>query len=316
MTVFEPGPRACGRSWKLAGIRFRLFRWAVFACLVTSLGARGMGVEGGDSGLQTPTGSAEETYQQARRYFRGDGVTKDAARAYRLMQEAAQAGHPDAIGGLGSFYREGLVVPQNDAEATARYRMGAAKGGVRSQFNYGQMLLHGIGVEKNEAEGLALIRKAAVRGLPEAVFVLGNIYYDGKYGLPVNHAEALALLRVSAEQGNAEAQNTVGVMYENAQGGLARDETRAQEWYRKAAEQNLAKAQANLGRLLGPIGGTRETRVEALMWLLLAEAQGEVVAAATLRETHDGILPAEELEAKKRVTAWQRKLLIREQLGE
>lgn len=260
-----------------------------------------------------PTGTtpaAEQTYQEARRYLKGDGVPKDAKRAFEMMQRAADAGIAEAIGGLGYFYLTGTGVLKDDKQAVAQYRKGAEMGGARAQFNLGQVLLNGIGAEKDVETGLSWIRKAAARAVPEAVLVLGNVYYFGQLGQRVNYAEALAYLRVAAEQGNAEAQNTVGVMCES---GLAqpRDESKAMEWYRKAAEQNLPKAQANLGRMLGPTGGKKAIRIVALMWLYAAEAQGEITAQKILQEIDPGIDPQERIEAKKQAVEFQRTRRLR-----
>lgn len=253
-----------------------------------------------------PALSSEAAFQEARRLLLGEGAARDPERAYELMKQAADAGHPDAAGGLGNFHREGVVVPQNDAEAAAWYRKGAEKGGVRSQFNFGQVLLNGLGVERNVEEGLRWIREAASQGLPQAVFVLGQVHYFGQHGQAVNYDEAFAYFRTEAERGHPDAQNMLGVMYENAQ-GQPRDEARAIAWYRKAAEQNLAKAQSNLGRMLGPNSASKDTRVEALMWLFLADAQGEITAARALKEVRPGIDSQEEIDARRRAAAFQGK---------
>lgn len=260
--------------------------------------------------------SPEETYQQARRYLKGEGVAKDPQRAYELMKQAAEGGYAEALGGIGYFYATGIVVPKDERSAMEWFRKGAEMGGPRAQLNLGKYLLNGTGGEPvNVQAGLEWVHKAAAQGLPEANFFLGHVFYFGEYGQTVNYDEAFSYLREEAERGNAEAQNMVGMTVENGWAQQTRDIARAIDWYRKAAEQNLAPAQANLGRMLGPESGRKETRIEALMWLYIAEAQGEVVAQKILQEVQLGLDPNETIEAKRRAAAFRRTRPLQSPVG-
>jgi len=155
----------------------------------------------------------------------------------------------------------------------------------------------GAGVEtKPDApgteEGLRWLAKAADLGLPEAAVSYGSMLYFGDHGLPRDPAKAAPYLRVAANHGNPSAQNMLGTMYQSGT-GVAQDTAAAEQWYRKAALQGDGKAQSNLGQLLNPLDKDRDRRIEALAWLLIAQAQNEVTAQKSLDESFNGVAKAD-----------------------
>ena len=247
--------------------------------------------------------SAEAEFQLARAYLNGQGVPKDVGKALELMKAAAAQGHADAIGAVGYFYSTGTGVPQDDAQAAEWFRKGAEKGSAKAQLNLGKYLLDGKTEPTAESsatqQGLAWIQRAADQGLPEATLSYGRILYFGEHGQAVDYKKAMIYLKITAEQGDPEAQNMLGSMYECGS-GTPIDETSAGEWYRKAALQGYLKAQGNLGRLLGPLSESREIRIEALAWLLVAADQAEVSAKKLLHESVPVLKRGELGDAEKR----------------
>jgi TPR repeat protein len=62
---------------------------------------------------------ATQNYEQAMRLRRGEGVMRDFERAAALLQQAADAGLPDAQRALADAYEYGLGVPADNAKAQA-----------------------------------------------------------------------------------------------------------------------------------------------------------------------------------------------------
>ncbi|MGA9442588.1 MAG: tetratricopeptide repeat protein, partial [Methyloceanibacter sp.] len=60
-------------------------------------------------------------------------------------------------------------------------------------------------------------RPYAEQGDPEAQFMLGRMYQEGR-GVIQDHAEAVKWYRLSADKGQPFAQNNLGVMYKNGWG--------------------------------------------------------------------------------------------------
>jgi TPR repeat protein len=68
---------------------------------------------------------ATQTYEQAMRLRRGEGVMRDFERAAALLQQAADAGLPQAQRALAEAYEYGLGVPADNAKAQALRRAAA-----------------------------------------------------------------------------------------------------------------------------------------------------------------------------------------------
>ncbi len=243
--------------------------------------------------LQPASNDPEAMFQQARALLRGDGVKKDAAQAFQLMQSAADLGHADAMGGLGYFYSQGISVPKDPKKALEWFRKGAEKGSAKSQYNLGTSLMKAHEEnpdEKQAAEAIEWVRKAAEQKLPEANLTYGTYAYFGEHNTAQNYELAVTHFQIAADHGLAEAQNYLGAMNENGQ-GIAIDIEQAITWYRKAALQGHIRAQANLGFAIGTNNADENKQNEALAWLSIASQQGDVSAEKGLIEIEPSMTP-------------------------
>lgn len=247
--------------------------------------------------LQPASNDPEAMFQQARALLRGDGVKKDAAQAFKLMQSAADLGHADAMGGLGYFYSQGISAPKDPEKALEWFRKGAEKGSAKSQYNLGTSLMKSHERQPNEkkaAEGIEWIRKAAEQKLPEANLTYGTYAYFGEHKTAQNYELAATHFQIAADHGLAEAQNYLGAMNENGH-GMAIDHEQAIAWYRKGALQGHIRAQANLGRTIGTNNADESKQNEAIAWLSIAAQRGEVSAEKCLMDV-DASMPPEKRE--------------------
>lgn len=257
-------------------------------------------------------GDAEAMFKLGRACLHGDGVRKDLKKSFELMSAAAGKGHADAMGAVGYFHANGLVVSKDAEEAAHWFRKGAEKGSAKARLNLGKDLLkrsEGSGGDSAalREEGLRWIRMAADQGLPEAAYSYGLIFYFGDHGLNQDYKLASAYLKTAAEAGNPDARNILGAIHENGQGTEVNEEE-AKRWYRLAAFQGHAKAQANLGRLTGPTLQDSESRVEALAWLILAASQNEITAVKLLRDVPPSLKPGDMDKAKERAALYWAKV--------
>lgn len=249
-------------------------------------------------------GDAEAQYQLGRAYARGHGVPVDMKRAFELFLAAAKQGHVKAMSSTGYLYIRGDGVEADPAAAAEWSRQAAEAGSPAGQMNYGWIVRTGHGVKASNHDGIAWIQKAADGGFSEAQYTLGLLFLLGDEQQPTPEPErALKILRPLAEAGHARAQNLLGVAYRDGLGLSAPDPEAAQEWFRKAALQGERKAQSNLGHLLGEPVASNPNREEALKWLLISEANGEITAKRTLQELSPAIDPG--LLAKTRLLASQ-----------
>lgn len=97
--------------------------------------------------------------------LRGDGITRDDARAVALLEKAARAGHSGAAFRLGMLLTSGENgVAVDPARALAYFRAAAAGGAVEAFFNIGAAFASGRGVKRDYAEALAWLIVARQRG--------------------------------------------------------------------------------------------------------------------------------------------------------
>lgn len=122
-----------------------------------------------------------------------------------------------------------------------------------------------------EAEALRWLKKLAGGGragaLPEAQFMLADMYSKGMLGLPVDHARAFGLCLLASKGGHAGATCRVALSYELG-AGTKHDHGRAVQFFRKAAALGdpLAMHKIALILLYGKLG-QKQALKEGIVWL-------------------------------------------------
>ena len=223
---------------------------------------------------------AETLYNIGLRYYNGDRVAQDYAKAVDCFRQAAEQGYAAAQNNLGIFYEYGLGVTKDYAQAVSWYRKAAEQGHATAQNNLGYCYQHGQGVTKDYTQAADWYRKAAEQGHATAQFNLGYCYKNG-LGVTKDYAQAADWYRKAAEQGHATAQNNLGYCYQYSQ-GVTKDYTQAADWYRKAAEQGYATAQNNLGVCYEYGQGVTKDYTQAVNWYRKAAEQGYADAQCNL----------------------------------
>lgn len=139
---------------------------------------------------------------------------EDYATAFKEFKPLAEKGDAVAQQKLGSMYRDGIGVPQDDKESLKWYRLAAAKGNMFAYYNLGAVYAEGKTVQQDFKEAARWFRLAADQGHDYSQFYLGRMYMDGD-GVTKDDKEAVKWFRLAADQGNSEAQYTLGLMYAN-----------------------------------------------------------------------------------------------------
>ena len=192
-------------------------------------------------------GDARAQYRLGRRYYEGNGVTKDYTKAVYWYRKAAEQGNTKAQESLGLCYASGDGVSENRTKAVYWYRKAAEQGHVVSQYRLGECYHYGDGVPKDYKKAMYWHRKAAEQGLADSQCTLGYRYYEGD-GVPKDYKQAVYWYRKAAEQGFAVAQFRLGNCYHYGE-GVPKDLKQAIYWYRKAAEKGDLSAQYKLNEI-------------------------------------------------------------------
>jgi TPR repeat protein len=122
-----------------------------------------------ESRTQKNNSQAEEAFIMGRKYYNGEGVTKDYFEALKWLKKAADQGNTDAQLIIGGMYFRGEGVTQDHIAALKWLTPVADKGDVRAQLIVGLMYHEGKGVPKDDAEAKKWFQKAAAQGDKAAI---------------------------------------------------------------------------------------------------------------------------------------------------
>lgn len=121
------------------------------------------------------------------------------------------------------------------------------------------------------------LKAKASKGDAQAQFELAELLALGHHSeAEPNIKEAIDWYTQAADKGHVQAQFTLGWLYFS--GGhidcaVAKDFAKSAEWFQKAAAQNHAKSQYLLGTMYASGLGVTKNKIEAYVWLALAERQ-------------------------------------------
>ena len=109
-------------------------------------------------------GDAHAQYLLGRRYYFGDGVTRNREKAVEWHTRAANQGHATAQYVLGLMYSADEGVHQDTRKAVAWISRSAEQGLAEAQYTLGMMYLTGENVPHDPEKAVELLRKAAAQG--------------------------------------------------------------------------------------------------------------------------------------------------------
>lgn len=196
--------------------------------------------------------TATEENEMGDRYFTGEGVEQDYAKAMEWYRKAADQGFADAEARVGYLYRNGLGVSRDIDQARVWYQKAADQGSVIAKDALKRLQSQPNPSDQTAPPSPPPVTAAQEQNLtPAEENEMGDRYFYGR-GVEHDYARAMEWYRKAADQGFAEAQHTVGVLYENGW-GVTKDIDQAKVWYQKAADQGNALARTALQRLGGAV---------------------------------------------------------------
>lgn len=160
-------------------------------------------------------------------------------------QGHAEGGDPEAQLFLGSCYRQGKGVEQNDVQAFYWTQCAAEQGYTPAQLYLADCYLDGCGTAPDSKQAVAWIKKAAEQGDAEGQSCLGHCYLEG-FGVEKDAEQAVVWFQKAAEQGSGSAQFGLAACFFHGW-GVSRNDVNAVSYCKLAAEQNNVKALLQLG---------------------------------------------------------------------
>ena len=151
------------------------------------------------------------------------------------------------------------------------------KGSLDAMYDLGDCYYDGEGVEKNMPLAIKWISKAADAGSVKAQALLGVIYFSGTEEFEQNYALSEKYLMMAAEKENVDAQAFLALLYV-----IMEDYGKALMWARKAAQMDNAQAYSILGRIYDEGLGVDIDHLEGLKWYEKAADKGNADAQNTV----------------------------------
>ena len=122
---------------------------------------------------------------------------KEFKNAFHLFEKSHVKGNLQATFNLARMYDKGLGITKNIKQAKELYLMSAEKGYADSQHNIGNMYYLGDGVKKDQKEALKWLLLAAEQGQRMAQRDLGIMFADG-HGVKRNYVLAYTYMSLAA----------------------------------------------------------------------------------------------------------------------
>jgi len=198
-----------------------------------------------------------------------EGMTLDD---FTRLISQAQAGDAESQYLVARAYREGRLVPLDDAAFASWMRKSAEQDYGPAQASMGDLYIAGVrdvvGPIPHCDEAEKWLRLAAKQGNADAQFWLGAGYQRGWFGKS-DDREAFEWITKAAAQGLPNAQFRLGQMYEDGE-EVQQSDTTAASWYRKAADHfpqwvgGVSEAVAQLANMYRD--GRLKDDVQAYMW--------------------------------------------------
>ena len=148
--------------------------------------------------------SAEEANKIADEAYKA----KDYAKAMKYYLYAAEKNNDVAQCQIGTMYRNGEGVTQDNSIAMKWYLKSAEQGNVLAQFCLGAMYYIGQGVAKDYAEAFKWYHKAAEQGKDSAMWSVALCYEDGT-GVEKNIDKAVYWYKKGAEKGETNCKEAL-----------------------------------------------------------------------------------------------------------
>ncbi|HEY3706703.1 MAG TPA: tetratricopeptide repeat protein [Terracidiphilus sp.] len=212
-------------------------------------------------------------------YLTGHNVPRDPVRAAQFLQQAAEAGVPEAQTRLGMMYQTGTGVSRDFSLAMHWYQLAAASGGLAAKVNMATLYARGNGVPRDSAMALQMFHQAFEMGYGAAAAYLGEMYFAGT-GVARDRKAAEDWFTKGMKKHDPVSAYDLGIL-NTGEYGHKPDLPRAADMLRKAAKVNYVPAEYCLGLLIArhPDFGTSD---EARTWLDAASEAGFWKADAVL----------------------------------
>jgi TPR repeat protein len=184
-------------------------------------------------------GDSKAEYYVGNMTISGVGTFQNVPKGLRYLESLAEKGHVGAMFNIAKVYKIGFNVGKNHKIASKWFHQAAKDGHVESMYEIADSLERGFGVDKNEKEALDWFETSALHGDTKAAYRAGmlNLFLstvNDDYTID----KAIDWLSLAAEEGNIEAQLRMGDLYFEGKFGISKSFKSALKWYTMAGDRD------------------------------------------------------------------------------
>jgi TPR repeat protein len=195
---------------------------------------------------------------------------QDQQEVIRLLTQAAELGHPEALIALAECYHEGKGVAQNDLEAFTYYKKAALFGHPEGIFQVSYHYLLGQGVPQDNIQAIKWFNEAKQFSEPvkKAPTPLSEKF---AHKVSPELIKAIAKIPTTSEEKYSKALELVEEHNKNNNNANFKE---AIKWFSESAQSGNKNAQYKLGMFYLTGKGLPQNYVYSYSWLNLSSAQG------------------------------------------
>lgn len=164
--------------------------------------------------LEKTSGDPRLLYQVARHRLNGIHCTRNQHEAVKELQLSAAENYAPAQVSLAQCYFNGTGTKKDHAQGLRTLKLATANTQMRyapASYEYGLMIFNGK-ISGTKRQAAKRLREACDQGMPEAMFVLAQMYEQGN-GVKQMHDEAMSLYQQAADLGLPEALERLARSY-------------------------------------------------------------------------------------------------------
>jgi TPR repeat protein len=210
-----------------------------------------------ESAASGPAPHPDALFNLAKIHFDGvpGHVEEDIPKALDLFRRASDLNDSASMFFLGHVYRVGEPRASLHADmdrALLLLDKAVELGHPGAMFYLAQLFMSGdedSGVDPDLDRMWKYLRLAELHEDEDALFCLGDLAYNGTYGMKADVTAAMRYFQRAAAQGHSNAMCCLGAMYYNGLGGVKQDYERAFHLYQDAGERGNVEAWKNLASM-------------------------------------------------------------------
>lgn len=181
-------------------------------------------------------------------YYLMDGtwIEQDLVKGEEWLQKAVDLGNESALSNLAYFYLLGKTHVVDKEKGLRLLQEGVEADNAAVLNHYGWRLVSGSHVVKDVSKGIEYLRRSVEKGYSYAAANLGDYLVCGSYGIQKDPVEGERLLRLAIDDGNAFAMYCLA--YEILNGNVRSTVSEAEELFVRASNLGEDRAMVELGK--------------------------------------------------------------------